>query len=513
MRKRRTLALGLGGAIAVAAAAVAVAAPGSQTGPSSSEAPYLVRTQPGIVTKSILTVGDSVDGYRMAGIPDGLGAYDNGDGTFTLLSNHELPSSTGVVRDHGARGAFVSKWTIDKSDLSVVSGEDLIQQVNVWDSGLGTWTAASGDAAPNQLNRLCSADLAPTSAYFNSETGNGYDGRIFASGEESSGGRPFGHVVDGDNAGQSFELTPWIGNMAFENVVANPDTGDATTVVALDDSTPGQVYVHAGTKQSTGNEVQKAGLANGTLHGIKVEGVPQTEKDKTDWAEGDEFDFSLVDVTDEAAVTGSGPGSLEGASQAGGVTNFQRPEDGAWDPNNPSDFYFVTTSNIGPNTAGTLDGHTRLWRLRFDDPADPSQGGTIKLLIDGPVGTADSGDGTQSADSPGPQMLDNMTVNNRGQVIMQEDTGNNAYLAGIWIYNIRSGSLVKVAEADPERFMPPGGSEFITKDEESSGIIPAPFLGAGAYLLDEQVHEDSDDPELVEGGQYMQLHIPPGKFK
>jgi Bacterial protein of unknown function (DUF839) len=509
MRNRRAHALGLGGLIAFAATAVAVAAPGTETGPSTSEAPYLVRTQPGVVTKSILTVGESVDDYRMVGIPDGLGAYDNGDGTFTLLSNHELPSTTGVVRAHGAGGAFVSKWTIDKSDLSVVSGEDLIQQVNAWNSGLGTWTAASGDAAPNRLNRLCSADLAPISAYFNSATGNGYNGRIFASGEETSGGRPFGHIVD---TGQSFELTPWIGNMAFENIVANPNTGDATTLVALDDSTPGQVYVHAGTKQSTGNEVQKAGLANGTLHGIKVEGIPQTESGKTDWEEGDEFGFSLVDVSASAAVTGSGPGSLEGDSQAGGVTNFQRPEDGAWDPNNPSDFYFVTTSNVGPNTAGTLDGHTRLWRLRFDDPADPRQGGTIKLLINGPVGTADSGGGTQSADSPGPQMLDNMTVNDRGQVLMQEDTGNQAYLAGIWIYNIGSGSLVKVVEADPERFMP-GGSDFITKDEESSGIIPAPFLGAGAYLLDEQVHLANPDPELVEGGQYMQLHIPLGKFK
>jgi hypothetical protein len=109
-------------------------------------------------------------------------------------------------------------------------------------------------------------------------------------------------------------------------------------------------------------------------------------------------------------------------------------------------------------------------------------------------------------------MLDNMTVNDRGQVLMQEDTGNQAYLAGIWIYNIGSGTLVKVAEADPDRFMP-GGSAFITKDEESSGIIPAPFLGADAYLLDEQVHLANPDPELVEGGQYMQLHIPPGRFK
>jgi hypothetical protein len=507
VRRMRLLMGALGALVLGGTAAIAVAAPGAEQGPSSSEPPYLVRTQPGIVTKSILTTGDSVDDYRMVGIPDGLGAYDNGDGTFTLLSNHEIPSGEGVVRAHGARGAFVSKWTIDKSDLSVISGEDLIQTVNVWDAGLGTWTAASGDAAPNRLNRLCSADLAPISAYFNSATGKGYDGRIFTDGEESSGGRPFGHVVE---TGQSYELTPWIGNMAFENVVANPDTGDATTVAALDDSTPGQVYVHAGTKTNTGNEVQRAGLVNGKLFGIKVMGVPQTEKDKTDWEVGDQFDFQAVDVSAHAGVPGTGANTLEGDSAAAGVTNFQRPEDGAWDPKHPSDFYFVTTSNLGPNSAGTLDGHTRLWRLRFDDPADPSQGGEIELLVNGPIGTPDSPSGTESASSTGPQMMDNITVDDRGRVIIQEDTGNQAYRAGVWIYDISSGSLTRIVQADPEVFSP-GGADFITKDEESSGIIPAPFLGAGAYLLDEQVHEDSSDPELVEGGQYMELQIPPGK--
>jgi hypothetical protein len=507
VNRKTLLTLALGGLVLGTTAAMALAAPGTETGPSSSQAPYLVRTQPGIVTKSILTTGDSVGGYRMVGIPDGLGAYDNGDGTFTLLSNHELTSADGVVRAHGARGAFVSKWTINKSDLSVVSGQDLIQSVNVWDSGLGTWTAASGDAAPNRLNRLCSADLAPISAYYNSATGNGFNGHIFTDGEETSGGRPFGHVVD---TGQSYELTPWIGNMAFENVVANPDTGDKTTVMAMDDSTPGQVYVHAGTKQSTGNEVQKAGLANGKLYGIKVAGVPQNEVSKTDWAVGNQFDFSAVDLSAHAAVPGSGAGSLEADGQAAGVTNWQRPEDGAWDPTHPSDFYFVTTSNIGPNSAGTLDGHTRLWRLHFNDPADPTQGGKLTLLVNGQIGTPDSGSGTQSASSPGPQMLDNITVNSRGQVIMQEDVGNQSYRGGIWAYDIASGSLARVAIADSDVFTP-GAPGFVTKDEESSGVIPAPFLGADAYLLDEQVHKASSDPELVEGGQYLELHIPPGK--
>ena len=65
------------------------------TGPSSSASPYMLRVEPGVVTAAILTTGDAVDGYRLAGIPDGLGAFDNVNGTFTLLVNHEIPGSAG----------------------------------------------------------------------------------------------------------------------------------------------------------------------------------------------------------------------------------------------------------------------------------------------------------------------------------------------------------------------------------------------------------------------------------
>src|SRR5262245_1971519 len=86
--------------------------------------PYVIPVNPVVSTQSILTVGDSVGGYRMVGIPDGLGAFDNGNGTFTLLMNHELGNGTGVTRAHGAIGAFVSKWVIDKGTLQVLSGQD-----------------------------------------------------------------------------------------------------------------------------------------------------------------------------------------------------------------------------------------------------------------------------------------------------------------------------------------------------------------------------------------------------
>src|SRR6476620_8517454 len=117
---------------------------GQTTGPSTLSTPYLQPTVPGFETASVLTVdntGATADDlvpkigggtYGMDGIPDGLGAFDNGDGTFTVLMNHELGPTLGGVHDHGAKGGFVSKWVIDKSTLNVVSGDDQIKSVFVY---------------------------------------------------------------------------------------------------------------------------------------------------------------------------------------------------------------------------------------------------------------------------------------------------------------------------------------------------------------------------------------------
>ena len=520
---KRALTLIIGAALVLTASA-ASAAPGGITGPSSSQSPYVVPSVPGVVTRSLLTVGDSVntkpDGvtpYRMVGIPDGLGAFDNGDGTFTVLMNHELSNTQGVVRAHGAIGSFVSKWTISSSTFEVLHGQDLIQTLHTWNTGTGDWQVSNTDAAPARINRLCSADLPPVSAFYNASTGNGYDGRLFLDGEEgSTQGRPFGHVV---STGDSFELTPWLGNMSFENVVSHPDTGsDATVAVTTDDgdfSVGNQVYVYAGTKTDEGNPVQRAGLTGGNLYGIEVLGVPQSEFEKTDWEVGDEFDVGFADVSEFAGVGGTSAdatvNTLEEDSQAQGVTNFQRPEDGAWDPDHPGDFYFVTTSSFGPIPAENRTGQTRLWRLRFDDPSDPTAGATITLLVSGPIGTPDSpsATGTQSAGSPGPQMFDNMTVHNGGRAVIVEDVGGQAYLGGVWVYDIGSGTLARIARHDPARFTP-GVPGFLTKDEEASGVIPAPFLGRGWYLLDVQAHFNIPG-ELVQGGQLLAMMIPPGR--
>src|SRR5258706_16441544 len=95
-------------------------------GPNSSQTPYVLPVAPGVQTTSVLTTPDIIGSYKMCGTPDGLGVFDNGNGTFTLLMNHEFTPTVGVVRAHGSTGSFVSKWIISKSNLSVVSGSDLI---------------------------------------------------------------------------------------------------------------------------------------------------------------------------------------------------------------------------------------------------------------------------------------------------------------------------------------------------------------------------------------------------
>jgi hypothetical protein len=410
-----------------------------------------VPSKPGVVTKSLLTVGDAAgNGYRMVGIPDGLGAYDNGDGTFTLLSNHELSSSQGVARDHGAAGAFVSKWTIDKETLAVESGADLIQNLH---------TTSGGTA----LNRLCSGDLPDLTAFFNPSSGRGYDGRIFTNGEESPGGRPFAHVVTGSETGESYQLP--IAGEDWENLVANPATSDATVVAGTEDSSGGEIVLYRGQKQSTGNAAERASLTNGTTSAIRVDGV------------------SL-----ESSADGIPSGTRFTLAAKDSGTGFLRPEDIAWDTQNPNFLYFVTTNSF--------TAPSRLWRLTFDDIDNPGLGGHIDELLDG---------------SEGQKMLDNITVSDRGQLILQEDPGNQAYLARVWRYYPATDKLVEIAHHDADLFAP-GADGFLTQDEESSGVIDASgILGDGWFLFDDQVHKSLSDPELVQMGQYLTLHVAPGE--
>jgi hypothetical protein len=478
------------------------------TGPSSSQSPYVVGVDAAISTVSLLTVGDETSdgtGWQMVGIPDGLGAFDNGDGTFTVLMNHELGATEGVVRDHGFAGAFVSKLVIDKTTLEVLSGEDLIQHAFAYNPATGNYEPLAA-----AIGRLCSADLPAETAFFNPETGLGYNGgRIFMSGEEvGNEGRAFAHFVNGDEAGNSYELA-WLGNMSYENHLANPYTGDETVVALTDDTGNinsagntiatgnGEVYFYFGDKKSTGDALTDTGLTGGNLYALKVSELPvEGSTNATPLGADGESKFNLVNLGDVSGLSGA---QIQTLSDAAGATKFLRPEDGAWDTVSTNRFYFVTTGNIS-----SPDAPSRLWAVDFNGvPSEAGLSGpidgTVRLLVEG-----------SAAD--GNEMFDNITVTKDGKVILQEDVGNNARLGKIWEYDPATDTLTVLAQHDPDRFdpaAPVGGEPFLTADEESSGIIDVTDIlgsaGQNVFLFDVQSHNTLGG-ELVQGGQLGLLY-------
>ncbi|MEO7191783.1 MAG: hypothetical protein ABI051_12080 [Vicinamibacterales bacterium] len=489
----KTLALG-----ALTGLIVSIGGPvpfAQSSSPSSSQTPYLLPALPAVTTASLLSVGDLAGGYRMVGLPDGLGAFDNGDGTFTVLMNHELGNTAGVVRAHGGKGAFVSKWTVDKATLTVISGTDLMHQVYLWDA---VNQRSSAVPAPFAFQRFCSADLPAVSAFYNAQTGLGTRERVYMHGEEGGAtGYQVASVVTGDDAGKSYVLGKFnlstngsgltaVG--AWENALANPHAQDKTVVIGNNDGGTGimsnALAVYVGTKQATGSEIEKAGLMNGTLKFVSVTGNPieivNSTTRVTNIANGTRF--SLSDTTS---------------------TTFSRPEDGAWDPAQPNQYYFVTTDRLDTvaDGVGAQIGQTRLWRLTFDSISNPELGGIIELLIDGRV-----------VNGQKVNMFDNIAINGRtGQIVLTEDVGNAAHNGKVWLYDPSTDELVQIARHDSARFGDIGvaASAPFNQDEESSGVIDvSSILGAGTYLLVDQAHYPTGVSETVEGGQLLAIRVP-----
>ena len=227
-----------------------------------------------------------------------------------------------------------------------------------------------------------------------------------------------------------------------------------------------------------------AGLSDGASFQVSIDGYA-VESGAEPIPHGYVGNFSLVDT---------------------GGTGLNRVEDGAWDTQNPNRFYFVTTASF--------TGNSRLWRLTFNDIQNPLAGGTVEVLLDGEV--------------TGQKMMDNLTVDGAGDVIIQEDVGNQTHLGKVWKYNATSGIASLLAQHDELRFISGAaadidGSGTKQSDEESSGVVEVSTLFQGTagydtdnyryFLLDVQAHYGSVNgvalpTELVEGGQLLMMKLP-----
>ena len=149
--------------------------------PSTTTASYLTTIEPNVRFTSIVTVGNALPGGGVfGGIPDGIGAFDNGNGTITVIVNHELSAGQGIAHGPLLAGAFIDRLVIDQATLGVVGSGKAVTTLNLWNDATDSYF--TGSAA---FSRFCSGDLADSTAFFNSSTGLGTQVRIYLTGEES----------------------------------------------------------------------------------------------------------------------------------------------------------------------------------------------------------------------------------------------------------------------------------------------------------------------------------------
>ena len=498
MRRTFIAVLLVGGVVAgVAAAAI------------QNVKPYAVGIAGGYQTTRLISSGDTVPEtsqpwkeFKIVGIPDGLGAHANPNGTRTVFMNHELTGSTlsePVVGDPLNRGAYVSKLTLDGQG-NVLSGERAYDWV--YDENTFVGPAAAVGNTTRGFSRFCSGSLAGPE--------QGFDRNIYLTNEED--GTPAA-TFDGKGGlavaivDDNLYTLPKLGRFAWENTVVQPNQGNQTAIIGMEDGPAvqdplaenSQLYMYVGKKdrRSGTGVLRRNGLDNGELYVL----VP------SDSANSSETTFQSGTIGVEWVVIPNAgdldEAALEAASDAVGALRFARPEDGAFNNHNRNEYLFVTTGGAaGANSLG------RLYSLKLH-PGNVTKGGTLTVEYNADSVIAGGGD---IAISP-----DNIDVSDDYLMINEDGTAESrAVMAqkgrdgSIWRFDFdRNGvdvsSALRVVELDP-----PGRDGIAVGPGvwETSGIIDASDLyGEGTWLFDVQAHSPTTAPapNTVEDGQLLLL--------
>lgn len=474
---------------------------------ASSSAPQYVETvAAGISLKVLATSGDIISGYQIAGIPDGTGALASGKNV-TMLMNHEIgygEIAKSIARAGGtAFGATVDKFSINPATQSITTAKEFLTGVKFYDYSTSTWgttpgapagaTAADSYGTPQHttfLNRFCSASLSPAGRFYykSGKTEYGIKDAVFLTGEEGSD-ESRGFAVNAK--GEAVQI-PGFGLAAFETF-NNIKTGTRTTAVFGNEdgsATNSQLWLYQGTKQSKGTWFAKAGLTGGKTYVMKIANFAAESEFRAQVGKGKATDvsFAAIDATD------NGVNQNKTALNLG--TALARVEDGAFDPKNPSVYYFVTTESNKDANATKLDSTYplvtkrdggALWKLELKDIKNPAAGGKITMLLDG-------------TEAPYLNKPDNIEVDGFGNILIQEDPGNNPQLTRMFAYRIADGKLVIMNQFNEAMFSAAkGAASFITEDEETSGVLNVTSLMRKSkadknyyYVFVAQVHATGD---------------------
>jgi hypothetical protein len=508
---RRTLMIG----IVLVAAALAASVPAA-----TPVEPYVVAVGSEYQITALFSVDDKVpllggapgQQYRMVGIPDGLGAHPNGDGTSTLFMNHELnfnSVSEPVVAGPANRGAIVSRWIVD-SDGDPIAGRRAYDSVFQENTFVGP--APEVGNTTRALARFCSGFLAGPD--------NGFDRWIYLTNEEE---QTAGNTFDG-RGGQSVAIfdnelhaLPKLGRYAKENTVVQPHQGSRAVIFSFEDgpaTLDNQLYMYVGRKdRSAGASVlARNGLDNGTLYVFRsLDSARNSERTFTSGSVSGEW----VEIPNAGSLTDA---QLEAASDAVGAMTFVRPEDGAFNPNNRDELFWVTTGS----SSGADDGVNelgRLYSLRLH-PGNPLKDATLSIVYNADTVVAAGGDIAISPDNVGASG-DFLMINEDGTTESRLVMAAKGRDGSIWRFDLVKGPVpavgIDVSTATRVAQLDPPGRDGIPVGPgvwETSGIIDASALfGADTWLSDVQAHPPTTPPGgaavTVEDGQLF-LMAPAG---
>jgi hypothetical protein len=381
-------------ALAAIAGAFALSIAGSATpardpGFKTAKPPYLVPMVAGAAVDPILSAGDTIGGYQMSGIPDGLGAYKQSD-TVQLLMNHELGRSfPGIPPGVDAR---ITKLAINRQTHGVTAAQYLF-------------------TGQEFFERFCSATLERIQ-------GTPY----YLTGEEAI---PTGHdgnsIVMNAETG-SWTQTPQFGHFEHENVV--PVTGFRRFVlVSTEDNfrvgVPSYLFAYIA---DSWEDAVSGDPAHGSLYVWRALDQSQTGFDlsKGDSIAGEFVPISQAENTDDVA--------LKAAATARGAFRFARLEDAAVAFQRSGRLYFSDTGKAGE---ATVNG--RIYRLDID-PSDPTHA-SVTLVLDSTVDDMANPDNLGTS----PQSL-----------MIQEDreNPNRTQYSRVLRYDLNDGSLTPVARVN-----------------------------------------------------------------
>ncbi|MEN9324602.1 MAG: hypothetical protein RL414_356 [Actinomycetota bacterium] len=514
-------------------AGIAVATVSGVAYSASLKPQYILPVASGVEIKPLAYAGDKITSTVVRGVPDGMGAYKNSAGDVTLLSVHEIPSYSPLAQlsksSTSQWGVSITEFNYSTKSGKINAAKNFIQDIKYYNYNTGLYGDTPIGGAPAgttkgldwNISRFCSATLvqAGALAFKDGATTYGYEGGVFLSGEEDGdSGYARGFAFDMD--GHGIQL-PRMGLASWENLMPNLKPGINTVVMGNEDgaATDSQLFMYVGKKTTSGTFAEKAGLTNGDLHVLSIPEIANDNAFRAKYGKNKAVAVEFKKTIWNADI------ATQQKDHAAQGTEMTRVEDGEWDPSNPNVFYFVTTESnkdsgaTKPNPAEptfSRDGGA-LWRLTFTDGQKPELGAKLELLLDG-------------SESPYLSKPDNIAVTENGVVMIQEDPGNNGHLSRIVAFRPSDSKIAVVAEFNKEYFVT-GAAQFMTIDEESSGIIDATKLLAKPgdkntyFFFNAQVHttgaavarpdlpskstprKTAIDKATIEGGAYYLLTI------